>query len=444
LCLAARTKDGTQVRKVSVARGNVALADHGRTVRKDQDSSGVVTWEEYEFAPPLSGERTFRLHLHDAPLTIQCQPDPDATVGGFPPLRERVDLECDVRDGKAGVVLAPAVALRAWRLGAPTGYWSPAVDLLAPLSEFAPHFVVDVDDDLRGVLRFGDGEYGRRMNDVDRIEAWYRVGSGRSGNIGADSIAHIIEPYPFPVGWPTIESVRNPLPARDGVDPETIEEVRRYAPAAFRSRQLRAVTERDYRDLALTIGGVAGAVASFRWTGSWYTVFIGIDAADPVNVITDARGVAHLEPAFKDQVREALTRYRLAGYDIEIRAARFIPVDITVEVCVKPGYFRGDVARAVALALGAGADPAGRRGLFDPDNFTFGQSVHLSRVYARVENVEGVESARISAFHPHGRDPSGELENGSIPIGPWEIARLDNDRNNMENGTLTITAAGGS
>ena len=47
-------------------------------------------------------------------------------------------------------------------------------------------------------------------------------------------------------------------------------------------------------------------------------------------------------------------------------------------------------------------------------------------------------------FKPHGRPPQQELQNGSIPIGAWEIARLDNDPSNMENGTLTIAAGGGS
>ena len=40
--------------------------------------------------------------------------------------------------------------------------------------------------------------------------------------------------------------------------------------------------------------------------------------------------------------------------------------------------------------------------------------------------------------------PADELENGVLPIGAWEIARLDNDPSHMENGTLTITAGGGS
>jgi predicted phage baseplate assembly protein len=321
--------------------------------------------------------------------------------------------------------------------------YEPVRDLLDS-SPVMQDFVADVDDVGRAVLRFGDGEYGQRLVDVKAIDVVYRIGNGRAGNIGADSLAHIVRPQPFVASWPEIELVRNPIPALRGEDPELIEQVRSYAPAAFRAGQLRAVTETDYRDMALTIPGVAGAVASFRWTGSWYTVFVGIDPADPEMVITDARGRTRLDERFRTRVLDGLTRYRLAGYDLEIRSARYVPLDVSIQICAKPGYFRGDVAHAVSLALSAGVQPGGQLGLFNPANLSFGQPVYLSRIYAAVENVDGVESATITVFKPHGRAPAQELQNGSIPIGAWEIARLDNDPSNMENGTLTITAGGGS
>jgi hypothetical protein len=173
-------------------------------------------------------------------------------------------------------------------------------------------------------------------------------------------------------------------------------------------------------------------------------VFVGIDPADPEMVITDARGHTRLDAGFKQKVLDRLTRYRLAGYDLEIRSARYVPIDVSIMVCAKPGYFRGDVAQAVQLALIPGMHAGGKVGLFDPANFTFAQPVYLSRIYAAVKAVEGVESAVVQEFHPHGRDPADEIANGSIPIGAWEIARLDNDRSNVENGTLTITTGGGS
>jgi len=78
-----------------------------------------------------------------------------------------------------------------------------------------------------------------------------------------------------------IERVRNPLPAWGGLPAQSLEEARQYAPQAFR-RQERAVTEADYGEVAERHPEVQRAVATFRWTGSWNTVFLNVDrlAAD--------------------------------------------------------------------------------------------------------------------------------------------------------------------
>jgi hypothetical protein len=82
--------------------------------------------------------------------------------------------------------------------------------------------------------------------------------------------------------------------------------------------------------------------------------------------------------------------------------------------------------------------------LFDPSRLTFAQPVYLSRIYAAVEAVEGVDSAEVTVFHRHGREPASELQVGVLAIGAWEVAQLANDPNRMESGTLTITVGGGS
>lgn len=418
LCLSLTLHDGTAVRRASLARGNIVVADHGRTVV-----------EEHSFDPPYGGDRA-RLQLALGPLTMKSnQPEQDP----------------DVR--RAG----PAIRLKVGRSSGPPTEWKPVRSLLDS-GEFDADFVTDVDSGGRAELRFGDGDYGQRLLDARTITATYRIGNGRAGNIGAEGLAHVVLP-PTSTGSPAadtarITAVRNPLPAQDGTDPESIEEVRLHAPAAFRATQFRAVTEEDYKRAALTVPGVAGAAASFRWTGSWYTALVAIDPADPDDLLTDPRGLTRLAPRFRQLVVDTLVRNRLAGYDLEVRCARYVPLDIALRICVMPGYFRGDVAHAVALALSGGAPQHGGstsgRALFSPANFTFGQPVYLSTVYAAVQAVQGVESAEITAFHRYGRLPAGELGQGILPVGAWEIARLDDDPNRMENGTLTITAAGGS
>jgi hypothetical protein len=69
--------------------------------------------------------------------------------------------------------------------------------------------------------------------------------------------------------------------------------------------------------------------------------------------------------------------------------------------------------------------------------------VYISRIYAVVERVEGVESAVVTVFKRYWEVAGGEIENGVIPLGDGEIARLDNDSNFPENGVLRVSAVGG-
>jgi hypothetical protein len=423
LCLSARQPDVGLIRNVSVARGNMILVDHGLTTRE------TLTQPE-----PVPADPPFRLPLTSGPLTMQCEPERliyDSLTGR--PASERRDLSCDVRQARPAVSLLVTYP----NLSAPE-LWTPVPDLLES-DAFDQKFVAEIDNTGRAVLRFGDGEYGREIAGATAFEAVYRIGSDRAGNVGAEALAHLALPGPALF----VDFVRNPLPARGGVDAETIEEVRQRAPQAFRAEQFRAVTEADYAAAARKLPEVAGAVASFRWTGSWYTVFVGVDPRDPADLINDTRGRTRLSPALIKRVLAFLDRYRLSGYDLEIRPPTFVALELEIEVCAALGYFRTEVGRAVADALSSRILPDGRRGFFHPDHFTFGQPVYLSQIYAAVERVEGVGSAVVRVFRRFQQLDNGELASGVLPIGPWEIARLENDPNFMEHGVLRIIALGG-
>jgi hypothetical protein len=114
-----------------------------------------------------------------------------------------------------------------------------------------------------------------------------------------------------------------------------------------------------------------------------------------------------------------------------------------MKVCVAAGYFRSDVKAALIEALGSGSMADGRRGFFHPDNFTFGQPVYLSQLYAAAHRVAGVSSVEFIAFRRLGRGDDDGLESGVLRMGRLEIARLDNDRNFPENGVMRITVGGG-
>jgi hypothetical protein len=54
-----------------------------------------------------------------------------------------------------------------------------------------------------------------------------------------------------------------------------------------------------------------------------------------------------------------------------------------------------------------------------------------------------VESVKVESLERLGEGPNGEKESGRLPLGPLEIARLDNDPNFPENGQLRLAMRGG-
>ena len=84
-----------------------------------------------------------------------------------------------------------------------------------------------------------------------------------------------------------------------------------------------------------------------------------------------------------------------------------------------------------------------QKGLFAPDTFTFGQTVYLSPIYAAARKVAGVTSVTATIFQPQGVNATSYLAKGEIPLGPFQIASMDNDPSFPNHGQLTLMLKGG-
>lgn len=418
--------------KVSVARGNVVLADHGLTITGENlgsvphstmsaiplEASGCCANRLAIPVPPRYRPALAEMPLsHGFDLVELLGLDPSGSKPWWP---ASALLTLDPR------AAMPLVTELKGTLGNVTELWTPRRDLLDS-GPAATDFVVEIENSGRARLRFGDDNRGKRPNETTAFTASYRIGNGTLGNAGAEAIAHIVTATSG-----VFEDVRNPLAAAGGVEPEDIEAVRRDAPHAFRTQE-RAVTPADYAAAAERRANVQRAAAIFRWTGSWHTVF----------VTPDRFGGGDVGAAFELDLRRHLERFRMAGYDLEVAAPSYVPLDLALHICVKPEYFRSEVRRAVERALSSAVLPGGALGLFHPDNFTFGQSVYKSSLIATAQEVEGVESVRVDRFQRLvNPDPTTE-ELGEIEIGDLEIAQLANDPNFRERGRLQVEAGGG-
>jgi predicted phage baseplate assembly protein len=223
------------------------------------------------------------------------------------------------------------------------------------------------------------------------------------------------------------------MPAQGGREAETMEEVKQYAPAAFR-KQERAVTETDYEEFAQRCRpDIQKAAATIRWTGSWRTVFLSADRFQGLDVDED----------FEKDLRHCLEQYRMAGFDLEIDSPVYVSLEIDMEVCVKQGYIASDVKKALLELFSDRMLPDGRRGTFHPDNFSFNQPVYLSPLYAAAQATPGVSSVRITKFQRQGVSSTSSLFTGRLEMGRREIARLYNDPNFAERGVFRLSVQGG-
>ena len=309
-------------------------------------------------------------------------------------------------------------------LDSDTKTWTAEQDLLAD-GPTDTHFVMEIESDGTARLRFGDNTNGLRPDSDTKFTASYRIGNGTAGNVGADTLVHCSDL--------TVTKCTNPLAAIGGTDPETADQIRRRAPQAFMTQE-RAITMPDYERVTEMNTQVENAVATLRWTGSWYTVFI---TAEP-------KGAGNLTPALRKELKQNINRYRLAGQDIQLEPPQYVSLQIALTFCVDPAYFRSDVEKALSDVLGSWILPDGTKGLFYPDNFTFGQTVYLSPIYAAARKVAGVRSVVATVFQPQAAPPTSIfLLNGEIPLGPFQIARLDNDPSLPDHGQLTLEMQGG-
>lgn len=418
--------DKQYIEDVSVVRGNIVLADHGLSIEgKHIGNVPAVTLYSiprdktaYCQEPPrLPVTPRFRPTLSQGPVTQVGTYDSDAPATAA--------MAWSMHDVKPSISLTST-------LDTDITPWSVEPRDLLRSNKFDPHFVLETQNDGTALIRFGDGLHGlkpRPSTDATPHEftADYRVGNGIAGNIGVDSLVHIV------TNQPNITAVRNLLPARGGVESESVEDVRKNAPQAFRTQE-RAVTQEDYAQVAERKAGIQDAEATFRWTGSWHTVFMTIDRQGGLDVDDD----------FKEEMVNHVEQYRMAGYDLNVDAPHYVPLQIEMQVCVKPEYFRSDVKQDLLDLFSNAITRDGQRGVFHPDNFSFGQTVCLSPLYAAAMKVPGVQSVHIRNFQRQNEitDPA-PLDDGRLEMDRLEIARLDNDPNFAERGIFELQMGGG-
>ena len=277
-------------------------------------------------------------------------------------------------------------------------------------------------------IRFGDGVFGERPPEGSAFEVTYRVTRGAIGNVAADTITGIDSAMSA-----IILRATNPFAATGGADEERLDTVRARAPFAFREPKLRAVRAPDYDEAAESLPWVLDAGTSFRWTGSWLTVF------------TTAQPKGGDQPSVDEELQlvSLLDRRRLAGYEVYEPAPRYVGVDLILTVCARPGALRGEVEVALLEELGTGRRRDGTPAFFAPDQFRFGRPLERSRLEIAAQSATGVAGVTSIEYRRRGLIPTFEPMPETVLVGRDEIIRVENDPSRPDRGSLRIVVKGG-
>jgi predicted phage baseplate assembly protein len=234
-------------------------------------------------------------------------------------------------------------------------------------------YTTSIDDDHKTTVVFGDGSSGARLpTGKANIVARYRQGIGRDGTLTAGQITTALD---RPRG---LKAVVNPVSATGGVDPESTTEARENAPNTVRTFD-RAVSLRDFEDLAREFTRVDKSLATWVWTGEQRAVHVTVAGPDGVELTTAQLGDLRV---YLDLRRDPNRDLLIAGY---------LPVDIEVDLSVRVAADRltEEVSAAVESAI---------EEYFDFDERRFAQAVHLSDIYAEAQGVDGVVSAKVNVL----------------------------------------------
>jgi hypothetical protein len=475
--------------EVSVARGNAFLVDHGAWVMNEllgtvplaatrQLCEGVADGAEIEvdggtFQPALQqGPLTLRVPLKPSAPASDCLiqdprnavseinltsipglPDGSGPLFTFDELQNPAKLAARLANAKdiqsdnlrgefSAATLKKLATFDSARPAAKTldaisaemqtylRSWTPQRDLLSSSSEDF-HYVVEIDDDGVAHLRFGDGECGRAAEAGETFSASYRIGSGAAGNVGAEAISQTVLSGTVLNGMDL--TPRNPLAAQGGTDPEPIDQVKLCAPGASQKQLQRAITADDYAALAQNNPKVQRAAAELQWTGTGYEVHVAIDPL----------GTENVDLALLSEIQSDLYVYRRIGHEVTVVPPSYVPLDIAMTVTLHPGYARSQLQPMLLSVFSARALAGGATGFFHPDNLTFGGDIYLSALVASAQEVTGVQQVTVTRLQRLFAGANHELESGVLPIGPLEVARLDNDPARPENGRFVLDLRGG-
>jgi Baseplate J-like protein len=243
-------------------------------------------------------------------------------------------------------------------------------------------------------VQFGDNVNGAIPVSGGTITATYRVGQGSAGNVSAGSVGTFLTPITG-VATQLISNAYVSTAMTGGTDPETNDQIRTNAPAAFTTIQ-RAVSLDDFESIAENVPGIT-TVAAVALHSTSVTLYLMGNNNQPASSTQQASVLA------------AFAGKTLAGVTVSTAAPTLVAVDVTAQIQVLPSYSNSGVLASVESSLNT---------MLSNPNTTFGQLLTVGGIYGTILGVAGVAYAVVTIIS---REDAPQTNTNPIQLRAFEI-----------------------
>lgn len=244
------------------------------------------------------------------------------------------------------------------------------VDNFLESESSSTHYIVQMSDDGLGSVQFGNGISGSIPNIYnDGIKCTYRVGGGKQGNVGPNTITRMTQRLAG------IVRTFNPFePYILGKDSENIEEARIKAPSQIGAKY-GIVTLSDFKNFAIGTKGVQRAIAVLMdLPKPTVTLYYHPDGTVPIK---------ELEQYLIDEYNER----KLVGTNLILEQGDVRPIDITVYIKLLPN--------ASVVAVDSLVRDYINSTIF-AGSYDYGECPEPSDLIVDISNLDGVRSTDVS------------------------------------------------
>ena len=201
------------------------------------------------------------------------------------------------------------------------------VENIFEINSSSETFLIQEVQDEKYELLFGDGIFGRKLENDSVVTVTYIVTNGKEGN-GASSFA-FAGSFTDDAGVvisPSVSSITTNQSSQNGSDIETIDSIRNFAPRLY-SSQYRAVTPGDYETI----------IKSKIFPNAESVSVVGGEELEPpqfgkVLISIKPKGGTFVSDFNKQQIKSKLKLYSVSGIDADILDAKILYIEIDSSV----------------------------------------------------------------------------------------------------------------